>query len=219
MTYRRFTRVKYLYDRLLVRWILRYIRLVNIWRPLKGLNGLRWDAEIVPSWTRRPSCELPHRLAVQQCTQTKNAGYQSRLVPVRHHRAVQTCADDHPLQGNDILVESRFNPPVANLFMENVENNALQTDEMKPSIWLRYVDDTYAIWWHGKEVLHRSSQAPNIHFNADIEKDNQHFLDVLVSREPKNRTMYTKPTHTDRYRHGSSNHHPVHKRPVLKSLT
>ncbi|ERL95905.1 hypothetical protein D910_00580, partial [Dendroctonus ponderosae] len=48
------------------------------------------------------------------------------------------------------------------------------------------------------------------------------FLDVLVTRKPNGKlahTVYRKPTHTDRYLHSGSNHHPRQKRGVIKILT
>ena len=47
------------------------------------------------------------------------------------------------------------------------------------------------------------------------------FLDVLVLKRTDGRLghkVYRKPTHTDRYLHKSSNHHPRQKRAVLKTL-
>ena len=39
---------------------------------------------------------------------------------------------------------------VANLYMEHLEETALQTPPDSPRLWLRYVDDTFVIWLHGK---------------------------------------------------------------------
>ena len=47
------------------------------------------------------------------------------------------------------------------------------------------------------------------------------FLDVKVTRRSDNtlgHTVYRKPTHTDRYLHASSHHHPYHLRSVQTSL-
>ncbi|ENN80003.1 hypothetical protein D910_11051 [Dendroctonus ponderosae] len=48
------------------------------------------------------------------------------------------------------------------------------------------------------------------------------FLDVLVTRKTNGKLahrVYRKPTHTDRYLHSGSNHHPSQKRGVIKTIT
>ena len=57
-----------------------------------------------------------------------------------------------------------------------------------------------------------------------MEKENNKqlaFLDVLVTRLDNlklGHKVYRKTTHTDRYLHKNSNHHPSQKRGVIKSL-
>ena len=46
-------------------------------------------------------------------------------------------------------------------------------------------------------------------------------LDVMVTRLPEapfGHSVYRKPTHTDRYFHATSHHHPAQKRSVIDSL-
>ncbi|XP_048523240.1 uncharacterized protein LOC125504793 [Dendroctonus ponderosae] len=56
----------------------------------------------------------------------------------------------------------------------------------------------------------------------EVEQNHQlAFLDVLVSRQ-RNRLdhkVYRKATHTDRYLHNLSNHHPSQKQGIIKTLT
>lgn len=42
---------------------------------------------------------------------------------------------------------------IANLFMKNFENNAINTSLLKPKNQIRYVDNTFAIFPRGKEEL------------------------------------------------------------------
>jgi len=67
---------------------------------------------------------------------------------------------------------SPISPIVANIFMEHFENKILKDAPLKPSVWFRYVDDTFDIWSHGKEALHNfltflNSQHTNIKFTME----------------------------------------------------
>ncbi len=48
---------------------------------------------------------------------------------------------------------SPLSPIVANLYMKAFEKRALDTSAQKPNLWIRYVDDVFAIWPHGDQAL------------------------------------------------------------------
>ena len=50
---------------------------------------------------------------------------------------------------------SPLSPIIANLFMENFEQKALNSTNPKPEWLSRFVDDTFLIWAHGKEELEK----------------------------------------------------------------
>src|SRR5699024_2324993 len=81
---------------------------------------------------------------------------------------------------------SPLSPIMANPFMEEFERTAIESFRLKPKVWLRYVDDTFVVWPHGRDLLnvflqHINSIHPNIKFTMEVEKDNKlSFLDVLV---------------------------------------
>ncbi|GFG37926.1 hypothetical protein Cfor_07414 [Coptotermes formosanus] len=85
---------------------------------------------------------------------------------------------------------SPLSPVIANFFMEDFEERALQQATLKPLCWFRYMDDTFVIWPHGPinleeflerlYVLHR-----NIQFTMETEKeDHLPFLDIDIYRRP-----------------------------------
>ncbi|XP_046400884.1 uncharacterized protein LOC124167130 [Ischnura elegans] len=122
---------------------------------------------------------------------------------------------------------SPLSPVVANLYMESFEKTALESYDKRPSLWLRYVDDTFVIWPHGEEELkrflnHLNSQHHAIQFTMELEKEHQlSFLDVLVKRKGNGRlghSVYRKPTHTDRYLNAASHHHPSQKSSLVATL-
>ena len=121
---------------------------------------------------------------------------------------------------------SPLSPVVAGLFMEKFEQTALMTADREPKLWLRYVDDTFIVWPHGRthlEVLlkHLNSLCQKLQFTMETEEDNQlPFLDLLVSKNEDTLTtsVFRKKTHTDRYLYFWSHHHPQVKTSVVSCL-
>ena len=103
---------------------------------------------------------------------------------------------------------------------------------LMPSLWLRYVDDTFCIL--NKDHIndfhaHLNSICSHIQFTIEKERNfSLPFLDVLVKRNSRNgsiithsllsTTIYRKPTHTNRYLHYTSHHPKYQKLTVAKTL-
>ena len=122
---------------------------------------------------------------------------------------------------------SPISPVLANIFMKEFEVSSLLTADFKPILWLRYVDDTFVIWPHGQVLLHKfleylNRQHPSIKFTMEQEQDGQlAFLDAHLSRNADGtlqHRVHRKPTHTDRYLHHRSFHHPAIKALVNSTL-
>ena len=67
---------------------------------------------------------------------------------------------------------SSLSPIVANIFMEDLETNALKTAAWKSKMWRRYVDNVLVVWPHGDQLLkefhqHLNKQNPTIQFTAE----------------------------------------------------
>ena len=114
---------------------------------------------------------------------------------------------------------------IANLVMEDVEERALATADVRPQFWKRYVDDTCTALPASRvqEFLeHLNSVEPSIRFTVEVESDGQlPFLDVLLRHDPDGSiltSVYRKPTHTDRYLDFSSHHPLAHKIAVVRTL-
>ena len=68
---------------------------------------------------------------------------------------------------------SPLSPIVANIFMEKFEEEALATAPHPPSLWKRYVDDTFVIQeerYKNEFFQHINSLEDNIKFTAETTK-------------------------------------------------
>ena len=121
---------------------------------------------------------------------------------------------------------SPISPIVANLFMESFEIRALQSSLNPPSLWKRFVDDTFVIMKkaHREEFwAHLNSVDKNIQFTAEEPgpEGSLPFLDILITPDNEGRlntTVYRKPTHTDQYLHWDSLHPISLKYSVVETL-
>ncbi|GJQ86455.1 hypothetical protein Trydic_g10362 [Trypoxylus dichotomus] len=100
---------------------------------------------------------------------------------------------------------SPLSPVLSNIYMEEFERRAMDSYELKPKMWLRYVDDTFVIWPHGEEEIngllqHLNGLEESIKFTMELEVGNRvPFLGVLVYKQSDGTlrtTVYKKPTHT-----------------------
>ena len=128
-------------------------------------------------------------------------------------------------QVHGAAMDSPISPLIANMFMEEFEVKALSSCPHPPSLWLRFVDDTFVITKaeQSKPLLqHINNQDPHIQFT--VEEPSQQgtlpFVDTLVTIQPTNTfttSVYRKPTHTDQYLHWDSNHFITAKQSVYNT--
>ena len=113
----------------------------------------------------------------------------------------------------------------ADIFMCHLEKRAISTFVVPPSIWIRYVDDTFAKLRkeHVSDFMkHLNDQHQRIDFTTEKTQDNKiAFLDTNVKIEEDGRltvTIYRKPTHTDQYLAFGSNHHIRQKLGIVSTF-
>ena len=102
---------------------------------------------------------------------------------------------------------------------------AFGSTSLKPSMWLRNVDDTFILWPHQEDVQilldHVNSIWPSIQFTMEKEQDNKlPFLDVLVTRTEQGfrSSVYRKPTFTGQYLNFNSHHPYTVKKGIVRCL-
>ena len=101
---------------------------------------------------------------------------------------------------------SPISPLVANCYMEQLEKVAISTAPQPPSLWLRYMDDTFTVL-HEYDVEefteHINSIYPHIKFTIKPERDSKFpFMDLcthILDDGSMKITIYMKPTHMDQY--------------------
>ena len=150
----------------------------------------------------------------------------SRLIELCLKSTYFRFGDSFYEQVEGAAMGSPLSPIVANLYMEALEKQALETSPRRPNFWVRYVDDVFSIWPHDSRSLdeflgHLNSQNPAIQFTMEKENDRKiAFLDVLVEKEGTSATtsIFRKKTHTDKYLNYNSHHHARIKSGIIKCL-
>ena len=123
-------------------------------------------------------------------------------------------------------------PGYANLYMGNIERELLRQYEeefgLRPTVWLRFLDDIFFVWDHGDEELKKfmsfmntfggkNSMKTDLKFTFETGKSVP-FLDTLVSinGERLKTTLYSKPTDAHLYLRKSSCHPPSCSKGIVK---
>ena len=128
-------------------------------------------------------------------------------------------------QEEGLAMGSPLSPVLANIYMEYFEEMALGSTSLKPSMWLRYVDDTFILWPHQEYVQilldHVNSIRPFIQFTMEKEQDNKLlFLDVLVTSTVQRfrSSVYHKPPYTGQYLNFNFHHPYTVKKGIIRCL-
>ena len=110
-------------------------------------------------------------------------------------------------------IGTKFAPPYACLFMDKIETAFLETQQLQPLVWFRYIDDIFFIWTHGEQELQTFLRSLNefhtdIKFTYESSKESIAFLDLKVSvKNSKIITdLYVKSTDRHQYLHYLSTH-------------
>ena len=83
-------------------------------------------------------------------------------------------------------IGTKFAPLYACLFMDKIEMAFLETQELQPLVWFRYIDNIFFIWTHGEQELQTFLHSLNefhtdIKFTYESSKGSMVFLDLKVS--------------------------------------
>ena len=128
----------------------------------------------------------------------------------------------HYLQVGGTAMGTRVAPTLANLFMGHFEEKFVFSKKPGPHVWVRFIDDIFMIWTHGRESLkvfleELNNAHPSIKFTSCVAEEGIPFLDTLVCKDDQNNlytTLYTKPTDANNFLHFKSAHPPHCKRGI-----
>ena len=121
---------------------------------------------------------------------------------------------------------SPLSPIIANIYMEHFETRALETAPHPPTLWKRYVDDTFVILettYKDEFFQHINGIEQKIQFTAENTRADGSlpFLDTLVTVQEDgslSTSIYRKPMHTNQYLQWDSHHSIANKYSVINSL-
>ena len=122
-------------------------------------------------------------------------------------------------------MDSPVSVVVAQMVMQNIEEQALKTYSETLPFWLRYVDDTITALHKNKiDEFHEHLNKKNvsIQFTTEIEQNGKIlFLGCLESRDDNTQrtTVYRKLTHTDRLLDQTSYNPTSHKATTVRAFT
>ena len=148
-----------------------------------------------------------------------------RLLSLCLNATFVSFMEQHYQQVQGTAMGSPVSVVVADIVMQTVEQNVLETFPARPWFLKRYVDDTLTVVRQDQvDEFHRrlNNIEQRINFTIEMEKNSQiSVLDVLLHREDDGSiqtSVYRKPTHTGRYLHYHSDHPSEHLRAVMRFL-
>jgi len=162
-------------------------------------------------------------------------------LPDRTHHSVDTlmemvtvCTQNTYFQfGTDFYKQVRgmamgspLSPVLCNIYLEHLENRAINSFITKPILFCRYVDDIFFVWPEGVCSIeefhtHLNAQSTDIKFTIEKEVNGTiPFLDVLVKRNNHKleTEVYRKATDSGLYLQYDSNHPKAVKNGIVNTM-
>ena len=83
------------------------------------------------------------------------------------------------LEKSGTAIGTKFAPPYACIFMDEVETEFLKNQELQPFLWLCYIDDIFLTWSHGEEMLNQFLNNLN-NFHSNLKFTNEISVVLLI---------------------------------------
>ena len=172
-------------------------------KKIKNVGNIPENAILVAADVVGLYPNIPHSAAIKAL---------SNMLEAREHKAVSTedlvkmarfvlennyfeFNGDVKKQISGTAIGTKFAPPYACIFMDDLETKFLQSQSLQPLVWFRYIDDIFFIWTHGNDKLEKflddlNSFDNNIKFTHESSKDNVIFSDFDFDFEAFKRFNY-----------------------------
>ena len=131
---------------------------------------------------------------------------------------------DTKQQISGATIGTKFAPPYACMFMDQVELEFLKTQIHQPLVWFRFIDDIFFIWTHGEDKLEQflvdfNKFHPSLKFTHEPSSKNVKFLhvDVKFLNGPIITDLHIKATDRHQYLDYTSSHPHHTKRSIVYS--
>ena len=101
-------------------------------------------------------------------------------------RNVVEFSKEYFIQTSGTAIVTKLAPGYANLFLSIFDRDMFDQYHIRPSIWLRYIDDIFMIWNDSEDKLkdflaYINTVSPAIQFTHAYSFKSVNFLDVLVT--------------------------------------
>ena len=191
---------------------------------VKGTSFKSKDTFLVTLDVSSLYTNIPHEDGVDACKYFLDKGTHvgklssdevARLIKLVLENNHFKCGDNFYLQKMGTAMGSSMAPAYASLFMGKLEEDFLNACALKPTLWLRFLDDIFMIWDHSLEVLHSFINKLNkvhsdIKVTHTISQKSVSFLDINISKGESLDVCtddFEKETSTHKYLDYTSCHH------------
>ena len=98
-------------------------------------------------------------------------------------------------QVSGTAIDTKFAPPYACMFMDRMETEFLEKQNLKPWVWFRQIEDMFFVWTHGEDKIDEfleslNSFRPNLKFILECSEQETNFLHITV----QSTGLYCEPT-------------------------
>ena len=130
-------------------------------KKIKNIGTIPKDSILITVDVVRLYPSIPHEAGLKAVEKALNSRTNKKvstedLVKMAKFVLKNNCFEFNGKVKQQILgtaIGTKFSPPYACIFMDEVETSFLEAQEMKPLVRFRYIDDVFFIWTHGQEKL------------------------------------------------------------------
>ena len=206
----------------------------NFLNKIKNINAIPENAILVTADVVGLYPSIPHQAGLEALREALDKRKTHKVPTSKLIKMAEFVLKNNYFQFSDKVYQqisgtaigTKFAPPYACIFMDQVESKFLQTQKFQPLVWFRYIDDIFFIWTHGEKSLKKfmmefNNFNPNIKFTYEFSEASINFLDLSVKlfNGKIQTSLYVKPTDHHQYFHFQSSHPKHTKNSIVYSQT